>query len=262
MNVNTVATVLLIAAAVVWILWRQVQAQPVKAKMLLVVPVLLGYFGIRDTASGTWTDPAALALIAVGALASAGVGLARGTTIRVWRERDGVWWSKGSKATLLLWGVMILVRGTLDGVAHATGHSAAGGLGPMLLSFGLSFAGQNAVIAMRMGGQPFAAQPQPAPVQMPRQPQDRPDWQPYAPASGPVDLGRLGQNADSTDNANYSEGADFARPFDYAYSAADSQHDSSAQSGYGAHTLRPMHRDLRAQRIAARRADRAARRGW
>jgi hypothetical protein len=265
-DINTAATVLLIAAAVVWILWRQVKAQPVRAKLLVLVPVAMAYFGIRDTAPGTWTDSADVALIAVGALASAGIGLVRGTTIRVWRERDGAWWSKGSKMTLALWGAMILVRVVLDGAAHVSGHSAAAGLGPSLLSVGLSFAGQNAVIAMRTGGQPLAAQPQPGyPSQRRTQPEpepeDSPFWQGYGqasspvsdPASGPVDLGRLGRDSGSADRGTEHDGGEsFLHPFGYAA--------GPAQVRYGAHTMRPMRRELRVQRIAERRADRAARR--
>jgi hypothetical protein len=259
-NINSAATVLLIAAAVVWILWRQLKTQPVRARLLVLVPAAMAYFGIRDTASGTWTDSADLALIALGALASAGIGLVRGTTIRVWQERDGAWWSKGTKMTLVLWGALILVRVVLDGLAHVSGHSAAAGLGPSLLSVGLSFAGQNAVIAMRMSGQPFASRPQPQPVSQPLsqpwsqsqpEPQDSPTWQGYGAASGPVDLGRLGRDSAGTD---YDDNTNYSDPFGYAT--------SPTQGGYGFNTVRSMRRDLRIQRIAERRADRAARHDW
>src|SRR6202011_4991422 len=143
-NVNTAANVLLIGAAVVWILWKQIQAAPIKTRLLVAAPLVMGYFGIRDTPSSTWTSAADLTLIAVGAAFAVGLGLARGTTIRVWREQDGLLWRQGSKVTLMLWGALLVVRVAMYGVAEATGPRAASGLGPVLLSLGLSFAAQNA----------------------------------------------------------------------------------------------------------------------
>lgn len=45
MNVSIVADVLLIGAAVVWILARQVQVGRVKPRLLWLVPLLLAFFG-------------------------------------------------------------------------------------------------------------------------------------------------------------------------------------------------------------------------
>ena len=149
-NVNTAANALLIGAAVVWILWKQIQAAPIKTRLLVAAPLVMGYFGIRDTPSSTWTSAADLTLIAVGAAFAVGLGLARGTTIRVWREQDGLLWRQGSKVTLMLWGALLVVRAAMYGVAEATGHRAASGLGPVLLSLGLSFAAQNAVTGLRI----------------------------------------------------------------------------------------------------------------
>ena len=48
MTANSTADVLLIAAAVVWILVRQVRLAPVKPRLLVLAPLLLAYFGVRD----------------------------------------------------------------------------------------------------------------------------------------------------------------------------------------------------------------------
>jgi hypothetical protein len=150
-------TILLIAAAVIWILVKQVKAAPVKARLLVLAPLIMGYFGVKDTPASTWKSGADLGFIVVGALLSIGLGLWRGTTIRVWRENDGVWWRAGSKYTLYLWGALFVVRVVLAGAASATGHEAADGLGPILFALALSFAAQNAVIGMRMTGAPALA---------------------------------------------------------------------------------------------------------
>jgi len=202
MNVNTAANILLIAAAVIWILAKQVKAAPIKTRLLVLAPLLMGYFGIKETPASTWKSGADLAFILIGALFSIGLGLWRGSTIRVWREADGVWWRAGSKTTLYLWGALLVVRAVSAGIADATGHKAADGLGPILFSLALSFAAQNAVIAMRMSGSPAVGTAQdrlatPAghptvgsPVNAPA---DAPAWsRTGAPVgeSGPVDLGQ------------------------------------------------------------------------
>jgi hypothetical protein len=163
MNVNIVVDVLLIGAAVVWILARQVQVGRVKARLLWLVPLLLVFFGIRSLPSSTWHVTADLALLAISAAVSIGLGIWRGQTIRVWRDADGNWWRQGSVLTLALWGALIVARGLLYGIGVAVGHREATNLGAVLVVLALSFAAQNAVTALRMnaaqplgGGQPAA----------------------------------------------------------------------------------------------------------
>lgn len=157
MNVNTVVNVVLIAAAVVWILWKQIQPAPVKTRLLVLAPLVMGYFGIRNTPGSTWSSAADVTLILVGAVFAIVLGLARGATIRVWRERDGRVWRQGSRMTLLLWGALLLVRVIMAGVAVGTHHKAADGLGPILLSLAVSFAAQNVVTGLRMSALAGAA---------------------------------------------------------------------------------------------------------
>jgi hypothetical protein len=150
MNITLVADILLIVVAVGWILFKQVQPAPVKSRLLVIVPVVLAYFGITTTAAKTWSNSTDLLLIVVGAVISVALGVLRGTTIRVWVGEDGRWWRQGSKATLALWGALLVARAGLYVVAEATGHQAASGVGPLLFALALSFAAQNAVIAVRM----------------------------------------------------------------------------------------------------------------
>jgi hypothetical protein len=154
MKVNIVIDVLLIGAAVVWILARQVQVGRVKLRLLWLVPLLLAFFGIRGLPASTWHVPADLGLLAVGAVISIGLGIWRGQTIRVWRDADGTWWRQGSALTLVLWGALIVARGLLYGVGVAVGHREATNLGAILVVLALSFAAQNAVTALRMNAAP------------------------------------------------------------------------------------------------------------
>jgi hypothetical protein len=161
MNAGIVADVLLIGAAVVWILARQVRVTPVKPRLLWLTPLLLAFFGIRSLPSSTWHVPADLTLLAVSAVISIGLGVWRGQTIRVWRDADGTWWRQGSALTLVLWGALIVARGLIYGAGVAVHHREATNLGAILVVLALSFAAQNAVTALRMtapaplsGGQP------------------------------------------------------------------------------------------------------------
>ena len=155
-NVTIVADVLLIGAAVVWILARQVRVTPVKPRLLWLVPLLLAFFGIRSLPSSTWHVPADLALLAISAVISIGLGVWRGQTIRVWRDADGTWWRQGSALTLVLWGALIVARGLIYGAGVAVHHREATNLGAILVTLALSFAAQNAVTALRMtAGQPL-----------------------------------------------------------------------------------------------------------
>jgi hypothetical protein len=157
MNASLVADVLLIAAAVVWILARQVQVSPVRPRLLWLVPLLLAFFGIRSLPSSTWHVPADLALLAVSAVISIGLGLWRGQTIRVWRDADGTWWRQGSALTLVLWGALIVARGLIYGAGVAVHHREATNLGAILVVLALSFAAQNAVTALRMTAPPLSS---------------------------------------------------------------------------------------------------------
>ncbi len=166
MNASTVADVLLIGAAVIWVLARQVQVARAKPRLLVLAPLVLAFFGIRSLPASTWRVPADLALLAVSAALSLGLGAWRGQTIKVWRDADGTWWRKGSVLTLVLWGVLIVAPGLLYGVGVAVGHRDASDLGAVLVTLALSFAAQNTVTALRMNaapplpaGQPAGSQP-------------------------------------------------------------------------------------------------------
>jgi hypothetical protein len=156
-NASTVADVLLIGAAVAWVLARQVQLARVKPRLLV-----LASFGIRSLPASTWRVPADLALLAVSAALWLGLGVWRGQPIKVWRDADGTLWRQGSVLTLVLWGVLIVARGLLYGVGVAVGHRDASDLGAVLVTPALSFAAQNTVTAMRMNAAPPLPADQPA----------------------------------------------------------------------------------------------------
>src|SRR5580692_3935562 len=155
MNLSTAADLLLIAAAVVWVLAKQVRVARVKPRLLLLAPLVLAYFGIRGLPASTWHVPADLGLLAASAVLSLALGAWRGQTIQVWRDAGGTWWRRGSALTLVLWGVLIVARGLLYGVSVAVGHREASNLGAVLLALALSFTAQRMGTAQPLtGGQP------------------------------------------------------------------------------------------------------------
>jgi hypothetical protein len=259
MNVNTAVNILLIAAAVVWILARQVKASPIKSRLLVLAPLIMGYFGIKDTPASTWKSGADLGFIVVGALFSIGLGLWRGNTVRVWRETDGTWWRAGTRTTLYLWGALLLVRGVLAVIADATGHKAADGLGPILFSLALSFAAQNVVIAMHMSGSGFGSPAVGAPVNASG---IGAGGTAGTGGAGPVDLaqynrqpGQYGNGGGTVSQGGYEQPADYGQPAEYGQAPGYPQQQGQASSGGF-----PGQANERHERIQQRRADRRARR--
>jgi hypothetical protein len=74
----------------------------------------------------------------------------RGRTTAVWRDAQGIWWRRGSRLTLVLWGALFAARGVLYVVDRAAGHPEASGVGALLITLAVGFAAQNAVTAVRM----------------------------------------------------------------------------------------------------------------
>jgi hypothetical protein len=167
-SITLVADIVLVIAAVAWILFKQVQPAPVKPRLLVIVPVVLAYFGITTTAAKTWSNSADLLLVILGAAISVALGIPRGATIRVWATNDGRWWRQGSKTTLVLWGALFVARGVLYVIAEGSGHRAASGVGPLLLALALSFGAQNVVIAVKL--RPGAESDEPAAYPFPPTP--------------------------------------------------------------------------------------------
>jgi hypothetical protein len=147
---TSAADIVLIAAAVIWILIRQLRTAPVKPRLLLLAPLVLAWFGVRAVPRSLWQDAADVALLALSGVVSAALGVWRGRTIAVWRDAEGTWLRRGSTLTLILWGALVAVRGVLYLVDRAAGHTEASGTGALLITLALGFAAQNAVIALRI----------------------------------------------------------------------------------------------------------------
>ncbi len=153
-------TIVLAVAAVGWVLWSRMKGQPLQAKRLLVLPVVLTVLGITDLtgSSAPRLTPADIAFLAVGAGISAVLGAARGATIEIYPHGDELW-QRYRPVTVGLWIALIGAKLILTVIAGAAHASAGGGTNSLLLTLGISLLAEAAVVGPRAlsTGVPFAA---------------------------------------------------------------------------------------------------------
>jgi hypothetical protein len=158
-----IATMLLIAAAVLYVLVRRFTGEPFQVRHLVLPPVLLialgGYqvshaFGAGGTLSHAVLDGAVLG---VGAVLAAAGGVVRGLTVRVF-VRQGMLWYRYTPLTLAVWIGLIGLRFAEDAAARALGADPAVGAAALPFMIGLSLLGEAAVVGRRgiATGAPFA----------------------------------------------------------------------------------------------------------
>jgi hypothetical protein len=153
--------ILLIVAAVVYVVAGRLAGQPLQAKRLVVIPAAMTIYGLTQLG-----HPAAIAILTlvVEAVIGFGLGLLRGITIHVY-ERAGHLWFRYRPLTLAIWAATIAVRVVIAVGAHLIGVNLPT-LGAILVSFGLSLFGEAAVVAVRAQrlGVPYAPGGRPARV--------------------------------------------------------------------------------------------------
>ena len=116
----TVVLVVLVLAAVGYVLVSRIAGRPVNTRRLLVLPGVLTAMGALQLAGAVSAGirPQDLGLLAVGLAAAAGLGAARGATVAV-SVRDGRPWLRYRAVTLALWAATVAVRVGLTVLAHA-----------------------------------------------------------------------------------------------------------------------------------------------
>ncbi len=142
MSGQSVLNLVIAAAVLLWVLYRQLQPRPVKEDRpyrLMFVLAVLGTVQIVQLAGQTEISAAGYAALLIGLLSGAGFGWLRGRLVHFWRGPDGTLMRQGNWLTLLLWVVGIAVHLGLDwaGVhlspeGHSSGAEALGLSGIML----------------------------------------------------------------------------------------------------------------------------------
>lgn len=148
MNLQYLPTVVIGAALVLFIIYRQLGRRPVEGRQLAVVPLVLAVLGLYNLNKQPPATSAAVAAL-VASLAGAVVfGLARGRSMRVWQEAGSVL-RQGAPLTAVLWIVSIALRIAIGAVAHRSGVAQSVTVGELPLFLGVTLAAQNLVIWTR-----------------------------------------------------------------------------------------------------------------
>ncbi|HEU5024800.1 MAG TPA: hypothetical protein VFV01_07740 [Spirillospora sp.] len=145
---NTADNVLIALAVLALVLYRQLRARPVGERRLYTLPAVLAVIGI---AQGGLLDDAhaalSVALLAAEAVAAIAFGVLRAVTVRLWREKDGALWRRGTGWTLAAWLVSILSRVGFLAAGHALGLKL--GSSVFLVFLALTLIVQNLLVAWR-----------------------------------------------------------------------------------------------------------------
>ena len=150
---------MLAIAAVGYVLWSRMKGQPLKAKRLLVLPVVLTVLGITDLtgSSAPHLTPKDIGFLVASVVISAVLGAARGATIELY-PHQGELWQRYRPNTVGLWVALIVTKVVLVGAAGAAHASAGGGTNSLLVSLGASLLAEAAVVGPGLStGLPFAA---------------------------------------------------------------------------------------------------------
>ena len=141
MLVNVVVGLLVLG----WILMRQMSPRRVadSPKGALIVTVI-GLVSAAQFVDHHHLSVLALATMVVSALLGAAFAVARGFTVRIWRDEQGTAWSRGTATTLVLWFVGLAAHVGLDMVA---GHGA--GSATIVLYIGTMLLAQLVVVQWR-----------------------------------------------------------------------------------------------------------------
>ena len=142
-----------------FIIFRQVQGEPLRGKRAVLLPAILTVIGVTDLhgTNGAHLGTADITALVIGTAGSALIGLAFGAVMRL-EERGGYLWAQLPKRGLWLWGAMVAWRLVTFGLAEAMHAHVAASSSTLLFSLGVNRLAQAAVIvprAMAMGV-PFA----------------------------------------------------------------------------------------------------------
>ncbi|MTD53763.1 DUF1453 domain-containing protein [Amycolatopsis pithecellobii] len=146
--------VILIIAAIGYVLTRRLIGEPAEGRRILLLPVVLTGVGVLDLAKAT-LSPVSIGFLVGTTAISLALGLLRGASIRVF-EQNGVVFLRYTATTVVLWAVNLGIKllgsvtlGLVDPMAeHAAGTGLMFTLGVGMVVEGLAVLAK----AMRSGG--------------------------------------------------------------------------------------------------------------
>src|SRR4051794_36265631 len=154
---NSVLWIVVAAAILIFVVGRRLAGEPLKAGRVTVFPLVIAVVGLYQISQLSNLSTTDLGLIGLEAVVAVVLGLLRGSTIKVF-VRDGHLWQKYSWTTIGLWFGSILLRFGMTSGAVLLGADRNVMQTAVLLTLGLTFAGEGAVIALRARtlGAPYA----------------------------------------------------------------------------------------------------------
>jgi hypothetical protein len=137
-------------AVLAFILYRQMQARPVKANMRLpLIFAIIGLVELTQFLQHQHHSAAAVIAALVGSLALAAVfGAIRAVTVRVWLK-EGVAWRQGTWLTTVLWLVSLGVHLGYDYLVDGKGSQAGLGTASLTLYFAVTYTVQRLILQWR-----------------------------------------------------------------------------------------------------------------
>jgi hypothetical protein len=125
-------TIVLVVAAIGYVLWSRMQGRPLKVRRLLL-PAVLTVLGILDLTGSPapHLTPKDITFLVVSVALSLVLGGARGATLELY-PRDGELWQRYRPVTVVLWVALIAVKIVLLVIASAAGATAGGGATSLL----------------------------------------------------------------------------------------------------------------------------------
>ncbi|WP_329457302.1 DUF1453 domain-containing protein [Streptomyces sp. NBC_01497] len=154
--------VVLILAAIGYVLVRRMAGEPAQAKRMLLLPVLLCAIGLSDLSGEVKTSMSLVFLVATAAV-SVVLGMLRGASVHI-SQRDGVAFVRYSGMTVVLWVVNLAIKFGANIALGALDSKDAGGVSnSLMLTLGLGILAEGLVVlarALRDGHQVVWAQGQ------------------------------------------------------------------------------------------------------
>jgi hypothetical protein len=143
--------IVVIIAAIGYVLVRRLLGEPVQVKRLLVLPAVLCLVGLAQFTKVPQTATSVVFLL-VTTGAGAAIGLGRGLTVKV-SERDGVAFLRYTAFTVGLWAASVAVKfgaGFLLGAIDAAAERATGS--GLLLTLGIGVLVEGLVVLAKAAG--------------------------------------------------------------------------------------------------------------
>jgi hypothetical protein len=140
-----------------YIIFRQVQGEPLRGKRALVLPAILTLIGFMDLHGGGHLTPADIFCLFIGTAGSVVIGLAFGAVTRL-ESRGRYLWAQLPLRGLWLWAALIGWRLIVTLLATGMHANLAASASTLLLSLGANRLAQAVVIVPRAmsRGIPFA----------------------------------------------------------------------------------------------------------